>query len=1281
MKISNIFTKQSKWLLTVLLAGAMGNTSEAREIIGTPPSAIDNNLFRTMAAGCKAPTAQVDLDINNVRTTIMNGGDMWWNLISAKYEIPKVTDPNGIHKHSIFAGSLWIGGVDAGNNLKLAAMTYRQNGIDFFAGPISSSTTPASVDPIRCEYYDKIYKVTRDEIDIYIKNNSNASKSIQEWPGNGNTSFGEEFFMAPYVEGGGGVGYQAGQGDYPDIKGDQALWFVYNDIGNIHSETQGVPIGLQLKTTAFAFTTNDEINNMTFYTTEITNFGEPVKDCYFGQWIDPDLGNYSDDYVGCDTTRNLGYCYNGDDDDEGILGYGAHPPTVGLDFFRGPKDENGVELGLFAFMYYNNDFSVIGNPTKPLHYYNYLRAIWQDGQHVTYGGNGHGGGSTAYNFMFDGDPVNNIGWTEKGAGNQPSDRRFLQSAGPLTLKTGARNEVTIGAVWARTSIGGATRSLTELKIADDKAQRLFENNFHLIDGPRAADLSLKEYDNEIVVVLENTNVPETEGYEASIPNSFTQNLYDSFYYKFQGYQIYQLKDASVTTGDLENTEKARLVKQMDISDSVTQIMNDVYDPVVGQLLPVSKVIGNNLGIIHSFSVKEDLFATSEKRLVNFKQYHFMVVAYANVLNDVKKANPEHYLAGRLNVKRYTGIPHKPDPTSSGSKINALYGSGPSIKRMEGQGNGGNSLELTKESIDQILRDGKMEFPSYTNGYGPIKITVIDPLKVPKADFEFKIQDSVKRTTYPNVLVDTSIWILTNKTSGKDTRCNSTLKKFNEQIIKEYGFSISIKQVYQPGVADNIDKSYGSIESSIEFADPTRKWLSGVRDVDGETPENWIRAGSVGKADPANFGYDNSGGLGGDGYKYTYDFGRLKNTNPLVVEGLDPWENYEKICDGKVAPYKLCARALRDANGKNTYGPAFDASSVSSKTENAMSDLMSIDLVITPDQSKWTKCVVVEMSEDKALSEGNREKWSIRDHASWTGKIIKDPNTGEYVPEYDATDRGRSWFPGYAINIETGQRLNVIMGENSWLKGYNGADMVWNPTANVGNFSGLIRGGMHYLYVCAPAKYGNYTGPIYDEGLSYQQILNTAVNNATQKKQVASQVQWVTMPYVASGYNITYDGGKLNIPGEVRYRVRVAKPYAKFATTSTVNNDQPFYTFNTDDIAVDHSSDLGKAAMDRINVVPNPYYGASNYENSQLDTRVKFINLPPKCVISIYSLSGTLVRQIKKEDELTYIDWDLKNQAQVPVASGLYIVHVNGFELGEKIVKWYGIMRPVDLDTF
>ena len=46
---------------------------------------------------------------------------MWWNLSDVQYEIPK-----GSGLNSLF-GSLWIGGVDAGGQLKVAsAMTYRQ---------------------------------------------------------------------------------------------------------------------------------------------------------------------------------------------------------------------------------------------------------------------------------------------------------------------------------------------------------------------------------------------------------------------------------------------------------------------------------------------------------------------------------------------------------------------------------------------------------------------------------------------------------------------------------------------------------------------------------------------------------------------------------------------------------------------------------------------------------------------------------------------------------------------------------------------------------------------------------------------------------------------------------------------------------------------------------------------------------------------------------------------------------------------------------------------------
>jgi hypothetical protein len=53
----------------------------------------------------------------------------------------------------------------------------------------------------------------------------------------------------------------------------------------------------------------------------------------------------------------------------------------------------------------------------------------------------------------------------------------------------------------------------------------------------------------------------------------------------------------------------------------------------------------------------------------------------------------------------------------------------------------------------------------------------------------------------------------------------------------------------------------------------------------------------------------------------------------------------------------------------------------------------------------------------------------------------------------------------------------------------------------------------------------------------------------------------------------------------------------------------------------------------------------------------------------------------KDDENTDLNWDLKNNARVPIASGLYIIHVDCGELGEKVLKWMGIMRELDLDSF
>jgi hypothetical protein len=85
-------------------------------------------------------------------------------------------------------------------------------------------------------------------------------------------------------------------------------------------------------------------------------------------------------------------------------------------------------------------------------------------------------------------------------------------------------------------------------------------------------------------------------------------------------------------------------------------------------------------------------------------------------------------------------------------------------------------------------------------------------------------------------------------------------------------------------------------------------------------------------------------------------------------------------------------------------------------------------------------------------------------------------------------------------------------------------------------------------------------------------------------------------------------------------------------------------------------------------------------------------------VSFYTLNGTLVRQIKRDvisdvsdgilvdqgidhNLSSTLDWDLKNTAGITVSSGVYIIHIDAGALGEKVVKWFGIMRPIDLDSF
>jgi hypothetical protein len=280
-------------------------------------------------------------------------------------------------------------------------------------------------------------------------------------------------------------------------------------------------------------------------------------------------------------------------------------------------------------------------------------------------------------------------WDEVSANNTPADRRMLQSAGPFTLQPGAVNYITVGAVWARASSGGPTASVELMRTTDDKAQRLFDNCFRTLDGPTAPDLTLQELNQEIIIYMTNKDGSNNylERYEAYDPGIVYTSLDPALAsidttYNFEGYQVFQLKDATVTTADLYNPDKARLVAQCDIKNGVAQLVNREFDQSLGADVPQDMTIdAADDGLVHSFSIKTDAFASGNTTLVNHKTYYFMVLAYAHneylAYNDVSfdPLNPltpsnigqkKPYLAGRKNVKVYSGIPHITSPEAGGT---------------------------------------------------------------------------------------------------------------------------------------------------------------------------------------------------------------------------------------------------------------------------------------------------------------------------------------------------------------------------------------------------------------------------------------------------------------------------------------------------------------------------------------------------------------------------------------------------------------------------------------
>ena len=73
------------------------------------------------------------------------------------------------------------------------------------------------------------------------------------------------------------------------------------------------------------------------------------------------------------------------------------------------------------------------------------------------------------------------------------------------MEPGDFNNITMGVVWVRATAGDPFDSVELLRIADDKAQALFDNCFEIVSGPDAPDVSIQELNKELILYLTNDN--------------------------------------------------------------------------------------------------------------------------------------------------------------------------------------------------------------------------------------------------------------------------------------------------------------------------------------------------------------------------------------------------------------------------------------------------------------------------------------------------------------------------------------------------------------------------------------------------------------------------------------------------------------------------------------------------------------------------------------------------------------------------------------------------------
>ncbi|MFQ6676648.1 MAG: hypothetical protein ACE5LH_09985, partial [Fidelibacterota bacterium] len=278
-------------------------------------------------------------------------------------------------------------------------------------------------------------------------------------------------------------------GDIPGIPGaDQTLWVVYNDLdpGKVDNFSGSLPVGMEVQETYWGYSRYHDLANTVFKWIRLIYKGREmtpdtarIDQLYITQWSDVDNGYYADDFLGADTTLDLGYVYNAYERDRVWDYWDLVPPAGGYSVLAGPRVESSQPLdsAWFSFRWipgFRNlrmgTFTFEGTKTFPepptgyyrtLAVYNLMRGCeprpwYPDCDPLR----DHLGNPTRIELA--GDPVTGTGdldgrpTPENPIRLAPGDRRLVLATGPLTMARGDTQEV----VLALTGAAGADHLLS-----------------------------------------------------------------------------------------------------------------------------------------------------------------------------------------------------------------------------------------------------------------------------------------------------------------------------------------------------------------------------------------------------------------------------------------------------------------------------------------------------------------------------------------------------------------------------------------------------------------------------------------------------------------------------------------------------------------------------------------------------------------------------------------------------------------------------------------------------